>query len=313
MAQFKEYQQIISQQGNYVRLDDRTVWPMSTLEIRDDFVDCMVYTTDASNYKVSFRDDEDKKFLGDIGIDYSIYMFLVQRWVVGPYNVDDIVWHDQRVFKCTTVNPGEPGVDLNKWKEIVEGSDTLADMATIQDSHSRILLYKPSYSPSTGNIKVDKLNDHEFHVIWLGDGNVSSYIVKDYNQNTIQGEEPANTNTIDLVFDKDGVYIIELLMDDGSTNYAEVYDLTDAEKCHLEMMKNILCECIDCDDCPGENYNRALNFVNMYNVLRDMIFVEQAIAVGLVSTQVLDVERISMIGLLVAKLALLTDNCTCSK
>ena len=61
-----------------------------------------------------------------------------------------------------------------------------------------------------------------------------------------------------------------------------------------------------------KNYERALNYVNTYYLLRDIIYADQSVLIGMISTDVLRAEYLSSIGLLVEKLRILSNECACN-
>lgn len=318
LTQIKDYTHLITQQSTYVYLHDQDQDNVSTINWiglapagRANIVDCMVWMDRANPgiYKINFR-DEVKKFMSSIGVDYDIWMFGISRHLVAnPYVIGDIVWDDEAVWKCLANTSTTPSLTNAAWVQITE---TNTDLLLGYDVDlSNMYVYRPVASATVGNVKVTKTDDHKFTIEWLGQGYIVHYALRDHNGILIE-EGDVNGVEIDFIISKDGVYYVELQMDDRSFQYVEIYDFTDTEKCYLVLMKSVLCDCADCNDCPDKNYERALNYANTYLTLRDIVYSDQSQLIGLTSTDTLRAEYIAAIGLLVEKLRILSSECACN-
>jgi len=316
LTKVKKYQHLITQEGAYVQLFDEDLlgtstidWPILTYN-RSQVVDCMVVEEGASGtYNVYFR-NEDQKFLSSVNNDYHIWMYGVPIFTIGPtYNTGDIVWYDEAVWKCLSNTATIPSVSNPLWLQITDANTD--ELNTHPDDLKNDYFFRAVYVTSDGDYTLVKTDDHQFSLVWNGSGNILSYTVRDY-QGALVETGSATSNTLTFTFTEDGAYYVELTIDDRSIHYVEIYDFTDAEQCYLDLIKNVLCECVECDDCPGPLYNKQLHFVTTYQLLRDAIYVDQAARIGLVSTETLRDEYINTMGLMIKKLGLLIEDCTCT-
>ena len=318
LIQIKDYTHLISQESIYVYLRDEDQSNVSTINWtglapagRTNIVDCMVWMDRAvpGIYNIHFR-DEVKKYMSTIGVDYDIWMYGISRYIVGnSYVIGNIVWLNEEVWSCLVNTSTTPSLTNVNWVQIIE---TNTDLLLGYDVDlSNMYVFRPVNSPALGNISVTKTDDHKFTVKWLGQGTISHYALRDYNGKLIEEDDMSGVE-IDFIITQDGVYYVEMQMDDRSFQYAEIYDFTDTEKCYLVLMKSVLCDCVDCKDCPDKNYMRALNYANTYLTLRDIVYADQSQLIGLVSTDTLRTEYLAAIGLLVEKLRVLSDECACS-
>ena len=253
--QIKWYTHLVTQEGAYVILSRKgntesfTKFP--PIYDSGTTVDCMVVeNTENGNITINFRNDTDspdgvdvvRKFLGTLDEDFRINMYGVPKWVATPpvaYTKDDIVWDDQKAWKANTLNPVNKPSSFNaEWIEITDvNADTAFD--TYDKDLSNTYIYRPVATSSQGNIRVLKTSDHEYEVHWLGLGNASKYVISDHNHLKIDEGEVIG-NVVKFTSPKDGVYSVELTVDTDEKHYAEIYDLTDVEKCYLNLMS----------DCP---------------------------------------------------------------
>jgi len=316
LTKIKRYQHLITQDGVYVHLfdEDRVgtstiTWPILGY-IRTEVVDCMVVETNATGtYEIFFR-DEGKAFLSTVSDDYHIWMYGIPRHVVAAaYILDDIVWSDESVWKCAGGTSTTPSVSNPLWLQITDANTD--ELNSHDDELKNDYFYRATYAPADGNITVIKTGDHTFTVIWNGTDNVDSWILRDYEGGVVDYGSAAS-NSLEFLLTEDGAYTVDLILDTTDVHYAEIWDFTDAEKCYLDLIKNVLCDCVECDDCPGPLKNKALHFVTTYQLLRDAIYVDQAARVGLVSTETLREEYIATMGLMIKKLGLLINDCTCT-
>lgn len=319
LIQIKDYTHLISQEGNYIYFHDEDQANVSTINwtplfpfTRANTVDCIVWMDRSvpGTYDVNFR-DEPKKLLGTVGADYDIWVYGIRKHVTGAaYVIGNIVWLGESVWHCQANTSTTPSISDPTWIEIIETNTDYflgynADM-------SNMYAYRPVASLIEGNISVTKTGDHQFTITWLSTGTISAFSLRDYNGVVVEYDSGLAVTELDFVLTQDGVYYVEMGLSDGSTHYAEIYDFTDTEKCYLDLMKSILCDCIDCHDCPGKNYERALNYANTYSLLRDIVYADQSQLIGLISTDVLRQKYIKSIGLLVDKLRILSNECTCN-
>ena len=224
-----------------------------------------------------------------------------------------VVWYADDAWVTTpgTSSITPPSLSHADWTQIGE-SNYSAFTAGIPSNLQNNYIYAAMSTVEDGNFSVKKTADHAFTVEWIAAGTAVSYKLLDFEGTEIS-EGTVIDNKVDLVMEKDGVYVVQFLMSDSSIQYADIYDFTDSEKCYLNLMKNTLCDCIDCEDCPGPEYARALNYVNTYILLRDIVYVEQSINVGLTSTSTYKSEYVKIIGMLINKLSLLTKKCGCDE
>jgi len=314
LTKYKLFENLHYQDSNYIYVSDRSVWPIGG-QPQESFVLCGVWylTEDPSSIKTSFF-DEQIRFNVDMTKEYELFLYLVKKWVAGAYAVGDIVWHNDYLWKCvrsTLLEPPTPPKAVEEWEMITE--ENIEELNTLGEIYSDHYFIKPTTTvgeTQAGNLTVTKIDDHKFQVNWNVGGVVISAKLLDYKSDFVKDLVVSN-NIIPVELEKDGAYSVSLRLDDNTTHYAEIYDMTDAEKCYLDLIKNILCDCLTCEDCPGENYERALNFANMYQLLMNMLIADQVVRVGLMTTDVLREEYLSSIGLLIAKLAILTGSCLC--
>ena len=332
--QIKDYTHLVTQEGNYVvfsrsgYIEFFPVFPQTAgghTYTQADTRDCLV-TEDlvTGSITTNFRNDNDsvdgssviRTFLGTIATDFQMNMYGVQQWSATPgsaYVLDDIVWSDHNCWKAIVTTPNAANVPTltNADWDIIDSGNILTAFNTHPDEMSNSYAYRPVYSPAQGNIQVLKIANHSFEIRWLGTGSSVSYVAKNYKGGIVE-EGNITSNLIEFRPTVDGVYYLEILIDTGVLHYAEVYDFTDTEKCYLDLMKNVLCKCVDCNDCPGPEYDRALNYANTYLLLRDVVYADQSVSVGLTSTEILRTQYINIIGMLIDKLVLMSSNCSCS-
>ena len=163
--------------------------------------------------------------------------------------------------------------------------------------------------PQTFNLT--RHGDHNWKIVY-NNGTMLSITLRDYSLSEIRKYPNINSDTFYIETTEDGLYIAEVLADDNTTHYVEIYDFTDTEECYLKLMRNVLCECLDCDDCPGENYTRALTFANLYLLVRDIAYADRWSSGGFTNTETLRTERVADYGVIVEKLKMMVSKCTCN-
>lgn len=303
---YNQFNFLFKQEGSYVTIQDRVVWGIDGFPTKDGYHLAMSWCEynngdDVNTYQFIVMKDA-LRFLGITSQEYHIRIYAEQEWKlsIAGYPQDNVVWHNDKYWYALIPNTEEPGTTINDWKEIVDGDDSKLDGVTYKmDGY-----FIPVNTSEQSNFIITKTDDHKFTVQWIGDGDAAKYNLLDYKTNPIASGDVQN-NTHDFEFEKDGLYIVEYLIG-GISHYAEIYDFSDSEKCFLDLMRDVLCECTDCDDCPGKNYERALQFINFYQMIRDMSCVNQS-----VDSSILRSDYINHLGLIIAKLALMVDSCLC--
>jgi hypothetical protein len=238
-------------------------------------------------------------------------MFIVDKWVSGSTTVtDQFIAHNDGLWRALADTTTEPGTSAS-WVEITE-SNTLLLNNFISSFPDRVVeyLYKPSHVVINGELNIEKASDNEFSVYWHGDSPIVSAELRNYRDEYIRDLTPSPSQ-IDITLEEDGVYIVAMTMEDGNDNYAELYNFTSAEKCYLDLVINVFCACSTCNDCGGENYDRMINFLNTYTIIRDMVYVDRAVNLGLTASDIVRDDYLLAIGVLVDKLKLMTSECTC--
>lgn len=307
LTKYKRFENLLKQEGNFLYVRDKSVWPVESYA-ETEVVSCAVwYHTNDS--LIIYKDfyDETTRFLIDMATDYDIFVYLVPKFTISAL-AGEIRWHGDKVWKCLLDTSEEPLNNSSYWQEIDElNIDELNALGEPLTAHYH---YNGSFTTIEGELAVTKTADHSFTVKWLGEETVVSAILRNYKMEKIVELYPID-NIITVTPEDDGVYIVEFTLNTESVHYAEVYDFTDSEKCFLNLMVSVFCECTSCDDCPGSAYDRALNFINTYIMLRNIINADRSVDVGLVSSQVLRTDYTSMLGLLLDKLSIMVSECTC--
>ena len=327
-TQDKNYSHLMTQDGNYIVFtraghdmnNPITKWPVNGNN-KDKLIDCLVITELSSPgvQKINFRSDYDdadrnlmtRKYLCVVGSDYQFDMYGVEKWIDKGWKSGDIVWHEHRVWEAnskTTTGDAPPSPNNSNWFEIVANNSDRLDVLDV--SQHNTYFYRPVYTPTNGNITIVKKADHHFEIRWNGSGQMIYYVAKDYNLKPV-AEGEVTGNVAEFFPEEDGAYSIEITLDYGMKHYAEIYDFTDVEKCYLDLMKNTLCQCLDCNDCPGDDYDKALNYANTYIMLRDVIYSDQSVLAGLTSTDTLRKDFIQIMGTLIKKLKIMASKCSC--
>jgi len=316
LTKYKRFENLHYQDGNYINIEDRSVWPVNGKN-KDDMVLCAVWylKDDPSEINLSFYDSP-IRFNVDMTKEYELFLYLVVKWKEGAYVPGQIVWDEDSVWECTAPTSTKPHQFerlIPPWTKIIDNNiDRLNGLTEAYSAHYYIKPTTVVGELQAGNIAVTKVDDHKFKVEWLSTGDLTAVDLFDYSSNYIRTLSPAD-NQVTVELEKDGVYYLSMNINNGTIHYAEIYDFTDAEKCYLNLMRDILCNCLTCEDCPGKNYERALNFANMYQLLKNMVSSDQIIRAGIITTDVLRGEYIEMMGLMIAKLAILTESCLCDK
>lgn len=319
---YNNFNFLFKQTGNYIEAEDRIEWVNMGL-LKSDYglaMSWVKYQRDedgnsGQDYDITYRfivEPTPFHFLGIIHQEYHIRMYAAQKWKYDKaYTPLYIIYHNKKYWYTELGAPigEEPGISTN-WKRI---SDSQADRELLDTIHLKMDGYfTPVYSPDIGNFRIIKTGDHQFSVEWIGDDAASYYEIRNYKDELIkEGTVPAD-GIVSFVTPQDGIYTVAFYVME-TMHYAEVYDFTDSEKCFLELMQNVLCECVDCDDCPGEHYERALNFTNIYLLIRDIIYSKSAMAMGLVDDTILRTKYISIMGIALQKLNIMQDSCLCFK
>ena len=305
----KAFQQLGRQDGSYLYINDRSDWPI--LGFSDgDLVNCSVlYLNGDESNRVLNADGDGVRFSIVAGDEYVIYTYGVVPWVSGAYVVDDLRWHDDSIWKALIDTSSVPGTGA-EWREVTFMN--AEELNAISTELTTNIYSKPVYENPLGSYSVKKTSDHVFKVTWNRDEDIVSSRLLDYTNTFIKDILPED-NTVTVTLEKDGVYIVEVMTVEGVLHYTEIYDFTDSEKCFLDLVVNVLCECVDCNDCPGPQYNRALNYVNTYQLIREIVNADRAVDNGLLSSEILRSDFVSSLGLLITKLGLMVNECVCGK
>jgi len=307
LTKYKSFQQLLRQEGNYLYIDDKSTWPIDGYQLLD-IVTCTVWSPieDSADISINFYDESTRILLNNL-IQYNIFNYGVPKWP-GSAVTGDIVWLADKVWKCLSTTGYAP--DYNQyWEEVNE--DNIDELNAIGESRSSNYYYYSQAVDPSDDIFIEKTADHKFIIQWLGSGNITKAMLLDYNGEWIRDLEFLE-NTIDLLLLEDGAYSVQLIFDTEAINYGEVFDFTDSEKCYLNMLVNTICECNSCEDCTDEMLNRILTFISTYQMIRDIVNANLAVNTGLVSTEVLRTEYMGALGLLMAKLNLMVNQCTCN-
>ncbi len=312
---YNDFNFLFSQVGYYISATDRSDWT-ALPENRNEVGLAMVWATYDNDtdglYSITAYEDQ-LKFLASVNQEYHIRMYAAELWISGSATVStQIYWYNNLLWICNLTNPaGLPAPEpSNEWTQVTSQNLVALDVAgAIKEKMDGY--FSLVYSPATSNFRIVKTDDHTFTVEWIGEGTATDYIVYDYNlveldSGTVSGDK------IEILFGKDGLYVVSFKVDD-ILYYIEIPDFTDSEKCFLELMRTTLCECTSCDDCPGPLYQRALNFSNLYLLIRDFVYANTAVALGLIDATILRTEYVQALGIVMAKLFIMSDKCTCSE
>lgn len=304
---------LFHQIGNYIYAEDKSAWPIKGLE-KDDVGICMVWIASSDElkqtpvYNLITRPNQ-LYFLGNVNVEYHIRMYAAEKFISGTSAIiNNIYWFDSLLWICNDNNPEDPEASSADWDLIsVKDLSPLNYIPIKMDGY-----FEPVNSPPEGNFNTTKLADHSFEITWLGDGNVTEVALYDYRDRHITTTTDILNNTIEYLMKEDGAYTSVWTVD-GIKNYVEIYDFTDAEKCFFELMKTTLCDCIGCEDCPGPEYIRALEFTNMYQTIFNKIYADRAVNLGMVSTETKRTGFVEAAGIAIKKLSIMVQDCTCSK
>ena len=306
----KEFAQLVYQSGNYMHTEDKTDW--SNLPLTGSYATVMV-GEDLSKPGEFTLDPTDipHRFPAVVGAKGVVYFYLVTKAVTGKSSPAlSCIWEDDKVYYTDLGVAGPPSETPVGWHLM-----TNADISYLDNDASRPLGFTNYiYFRATSVAGDFQLTNHGEHS-WTIDstnGNMTKIILKTYDlvETAVYN---FNDDTFTLLTPSDGLWIAEITMADGTTNYVEIYDFTKIEQCYLNLMRTTLCECIDCEDCPDEGYTRALTFANMYLLIRDIAYADRWAAGGFTSTEILRTDYVNTYGMLIEKLKLMANKCTCDE
>ncbi len=309
---YNDFNFLFRQTGYYIYAEDKSLWGTGTLPERVNVGLAMVWTFDPPeepnpSYYYTARED-DLKILGEVGIEAHIRMYAANKWRTGDTSVQDtIYWYDNELWIAITSTTEDPSIGM-KWTVI---TNTNLYELDVRDINQKMDGYFVLISATVGgNFKVTKTADHQFTVDWISEGVATEAKIYDYKMTLLDTQDLID-NHLSYKFETDGLYIVSFLVDDVEY-YTDIYDFTDSEKCFLRLMVDVLCECISCDDCPGENYNRALNYSSLYILIRDIVYSKKASDMGLTDETILNEEYNLALGLVMQKLHIMQSDCLCN-
>ena len=300
--------QIAYQRSNYVHTEDKSNWT----DIGKDKTKYAIVLV-AENKKGALTlepTDIPHQFSAVAGTELLLHFYAVHNRIPTAGMVEnDCLWQDDKVYRCLTRGQTRyPSDDPTNWQMLTNSTAALID--TAPNVSLKYHTYFRAVSVS-GDFQLINNGDHSW-TINSDIGNMTKIILKTYDlvETAVYN---FNDDTFTLLTPSDGLWIAEITMADGTTNYVEIYDFTEIERCYLDLMRNTLCECIDCKDCPDEGYTRALTFANMYLLIRDIAYADRWAAGGFTSTEILRTDYVNTYGMLIEKLKLMSDNCTCNE
>lgn len=304
MNTIRKFNHSIKQDGVYVFI---TQEPSQT-----SYANVVVYeSNDGKNY-ISDALKDNNSFIGTPSYKHKIWVFGVRLWIAGVYSKNDIVWHKGQSYLCVaTTTSDEPGAssDWNKpTPDEVQSAGNL--IQTTQGDAASDYFFTPVLSESTGDFVLLNRGNHNWNISYT-EGVITNITLNDYNMGRLESWS-VNDNTFNFTTPEDGAYILTIVTDNDATHYIEVYDFTDIENCYLELVRTVLCDCIDCNDCPGPQYQRALTFSNMYMLIRDILYSDRWAAGGFVSTEILRSDYVTMYGIIIEKLKEVSSKCNCN-
>ena len=307
---------LLTQNANYNVMEDQTDYSGLPIPLVREDIAVVVVTQIAEEvtYNLFTRDEWPLSYLNIFDTDYHIWAFALQRFnPLETVDIDVLRWYDYTVWKSLQNGNNTTPMEGSHWTEVT--SDTIEDFQSV-DSEVFLetdMYYRPVQNTTLGQFSLRKIGDHRYSIIYNGlDYEITEHALYDYKNVLIGAWKSAEPYTeIQIVTPKDGVYYVQIELSDGTTQYIEIYDFTDAEECFLHLVKNVLCECIDCNDCPDASYKRLLTFVNLYVLIRDIVYADRMVNVGLLSNDVLRTDWLTSLGMLISKLAIMTEQCIC--
>jgi len=307
---------LLTQNGNYNVMEDQTDYSgLPVPLVREDIAVVAVTQIDEEvTYNLFTRDEWPLSYLNVSNSDYHIWTFALQRFnPAETVDIDVLRWYDYAVWKSLQNTNNTTPLEGSYWTQVT--SDSIEDFQSV-DSEVELesdFYYRPVDSTSLGQFALTKTGDHIYSIIYNGIVyEMESWKLYDY-KNVLIGEWEPNDSTrqIQVVTPEDGVYYVQIELTDGTTQYVEIYDFTDAEACFFNLVKNVLCECVDCNDCPDASYKRMLTFLNLYVLIRDIVYADRAVNYGLLSNDTLRTDWLTSLGMLIDKLAIMTSECIC--
>lgn len=244
---------------------------------------------------------------------YFMYATAIIKYDVSPApNIGEVRYYDGNVYKALDAGATtEPPSDCSaSWLLITSDNiDEIYGAGGIFREREMFMMHVPSLIVRTFNLT--QTGDHTFSVSVNEVYTVDHAELLKYTGELVETYDNIE-NTFEFTTPNDGVYYLKIYMTEASVQYVNVYDFTDINKCYYKLITDVLCECGDCGECPGKNYQRALDFSNAYLLLRDIIYTESSVNFGLTDSSVLDTQWLNMVGLLMAKLNIMTENCICN-
>lgn len=302
---------ILRQDDSYIEIVLDIDW--NTLgRNKSDYAFIVVYRQQGeTTYRTARRQDflafnaEDKKTY-DVWV-YGVWLQSKATSIV----VDNIYYYDDKFWLCmvngTTVVPAE---NIPEWKVLSDDENDLIYLDT--GSVSQLYKMYGAYAKTpcnSGDIVIEKIDDHKWNAKWVGSGTATEYKFVDYKNNVIDSGIP-DANEVFLETPFDGLYVIYFTVDEKDY-FKYIYDLTDAEECYKTLMREILCECDDCKDCNDKTFTRALNFAVIFQMIMELSHSGEYNNESIDS--IFDDNYTETVGLLFRKLMIMTDNCTCDE
>jgi len=312
---------LLTQRGNYNELADRTDYNILGPNYRDGIAVLVVTEINNSgDYTLYDREEWPLLIPNIFGAEYHYFIYAVVKWLAsGSYNQGDIVWYD------------DGNGNLNAWVSKQNGNTQIPAEGSYWTALDNDLSQLDSYTPPDPRLKADfyyrpvtsstldmftlnKTAPHSFSLYFNSSSELIDEIsLFDFLGNlitTIDIEPDAGDCT--FTTSEDNVYFLVVTTDQGNQYIVNVYDLSDIEACYSDLVDNVLCECVDCNNCPGDKYYRALNFVNLYTTIRDLIYSDSFVNYGLIETGHVRSDWLNKLGVIVTKLKLLANDCTCN-
>lgn len=300
---------LVYQDGAYINTLDRTDPKLSPPVV---LVVVPVAEEGSDSKYVLYSKEKDNSFLSVIETEYHLWFYWLKTNPAGSI-LNNLLWENEKVWRCVSPTSALPSVSPGMWEEVNDSrisdfDNPAADLLKKTDQY-----FKAMYSVSTGDFSLLNLGKHEFKIKY-NYGKINKVILYYYDY-TIHSSYSVDSDTFTITMPHDGAWVLQVettnTNSEKKTNYIEIYDFTDIEACYLKLLKDVICDCMDCDDCPGENYTRAVTLALLYTTIRDILYSDRMVAGGFASTETLRATYIQTYGLLIKKLSLMTSRCTC--
>ena len=316
---YREFNFLFGQSGSSILVDDRSDWESGELTGWEEATTAviMVDTADELSFDLDTLNPTDKRFTipVNVGEEHHIRMYALRIWEVGTNVIaNEVYWYNSLAW--VSQNAGildVPALSNPQWEVLDESNLTTLDHVdagvVATDGYASTVLSSP-----LGDFAVTKVEDHKFRITNYTGSDIDEVTIADYRTEILspQPSMELSTETVDITFSEDGVYVA--IIDIGTEkHYIEIYDFTDTEDCYISLVQKVMCECVDCEDCTSPVYNRALTFLNIYQMVKDIVYTDRYVYSGMASTESLRTDTLTELGTLVDKLKLMAENCTCSE